>query len=403
MRILHVNSIMAPTSGGPTTVINSLLKAQARIGHEVALCTTDRDNPTSKRLDVASVRNRLSPEVETHVFAAEISSLLVSRAMRAWLRQNIAGFDLVHVHGLYRFPQTYAAHLARRRGVPYVICPRGSLDPFLYRQSSRSVLLKRLWERLFAFPNLHGASAIHYTTEDERQRASFLKLRAPSFVVPNGLDWTRFAELPERGAFRVRLGVGNAPLVLFLSRLNFKKGLDLLVPAFARVRSRFPDAVLAIVGPDNEGYGAKVRGWVAEHGLQGCTHFVEHLNGEAVLQAYVDADVFALPSYTENFGMTVVEAMACGLPVVISDQVNIHGEVAAAGAGLVTRCDAGEVAEALCTLLADPARRIAMGAAGRALVQQRYTWPAIVPALTREYEAVIARTKQKNTESARLN
>jgi len=391
MRVLHVISTMAPSSGGTTTVVESLLAAQAHGGLEVTLCTTDRDNPPSKRLDATSVRDRLAPMIATHVFPAEMPSLLISRALRAWLRRNIGRFDLVHAHGLYRFPSTYAVRLARRCGVPSVICLHGSLDPFLYRQSSRSVRLKRLWERWFDLPNLHGASAIHYTTEDERERASFLKLRAPSFVVPNGLDWARFAALPARGAFRARLGIGDAPLVLFLSRLNFKKGLDLLVPAFARVRARYPDAVLALVGPDNEGYGAKVRGWVAEQGLVDAVRFVDHLQGEAVLQAYVDADVFALPSYTENFGMVVAESLACGTPVVISDQVNIHGEVAAAGAGLVTRCDAGEVAEALCALLGDAPRRRAMGTAGRALVQRQWTWDVVARQLTAEYETVIAR------------
>ncbi|MDE2464400.1 MAG: glycosyltransferase [Alphaproteobacteria bacterium] len=391
MRILHVISTMAPSSGGPTAVMAGLLPAQVHDGLDVVLCTTDRDNPSSKRLDAASVHGRLAPAIATHVFPAEMPSLLISRALRAWLRRNIDHFDLVHAHGLYRFPSTYAVRLARRCGVPSVICPHGSLDPFLYRQSARSVLLKRLWERWFDLPNLHGASAIHYTTEDERQRAAFLKLRAPSFVVPIGLDWSRYAGLPARGAFRAKLGIGDSPLVLFLSRLNFKKGLDLLVPAFAQVRARFPDAVLALVGPDNEGYGAKVRGWVMEHGLQDAVRFVDYIEGEQVLQAYVDADVFALPSYTENFGMVVAESLACGTPVVISDQVNIHGEVSGAGAGLITRCDAGEVAEALCTLLGDAPRRRVMGAAGRALVQRQWTWDVVASQLTAEYETIIAR------------
>ncbi len=108
-------------------------------------------------------------------------------------------------------------------------------------------------------------------------------------------------------------------------------------------------------------------------------------------QAYLDADVFVLPSYMENFGMTVVEAMACGLPVVVSDQVNIHREIAEAGAGLVTRCDVGEVAQALIGLLNDEGRRCAMGAAGRRMARERYAWPQIVEVLTREYEAVISR------------
>ena len=391
MRVLHVITAILPASGGPTSVLRALTAAQLAVGLQVAVCTSDLDNPSNRVLDAAILRQLLVPEVDFHAFACEWSGPVISFAMRRWLRARIADFDLVHIHGLYRFPPTYAAWLARRRGVPVVIRPHGNLDPFLYRQSSRSVLLKRLWERWFDLPNLHGASAIHYTSEDEREHASFLKLRAPSFVVPNGLDWARFAELPQRGAFRARLGIGDAPLVLFLSRLNFKKGLDLLVPAFAKVRMRYPDAVLAIVGPDNEGYGAKVRGWVAEHGLGDAVRFVDHIEGEQVLQAYVDADVFALPSYTENFGMVVAESLACGTPVVISDQVNIHGEVAAAGAGLVTRCDAGEVAEALCILLADAPRRAAMGAAGRDLVQRIWTWDVVARQLTKEYERVIER------------
>ena len=394
MRVLHVITAIPPVSGGPTSVLRALTAAQVAAGLQVAVCTSDRDNPSHRVLDAAILRQLLVPEVDLQVFACEWSGPVLSFAMRRWLHAHIADFDLVHVHGLYRFPPTYAAWLARRRGVPVVIRPHGNLDPFLYRQSSRNVLLKRLWERWFDLPNLNGASAIHYTSEDERERASFLKLRAPSFVVPNRLDWARFASLPARGAFRAQLGIGEAPLVLFLSRLNFKKGLDLLMPAFAKVRTRYPDAVLAIVGPDNEGYGARVRGWVAEQGLVDAVCFVDHIEGEQVLQAYVDADVFALPSYTENFGMVVAESLACGTPVVISDQVNIHREVSGAGAGLVTRCDAGEVAEAIGALLADAPRRAAMGAAGRALVQRIWTWDVVARQLTTEYERVIARHRK---------
>ena len=397
MRVLHVITAIAPASGGPTSVLRDLTAAQASAGLQVAVCTSDRDDPSSHVLDAGILRQSLVTEVDLQIFACDWSDPVLSLAMRRWLYAHIAEYDVVHVHGLYRFPPTYAAWLARKRGVPVIIRPHGNLDPFAYRQSSRSLLLKRLWERWFDLPNLHGASAVHYTSEDERARASFLMLRAPSFVVPNALDWARFATLPARGTFRAQLGIGEVPLVLFLSRINFKKGLDLLVPAFARVRARYPDAVLAIVGPDNEGYGTKVHGWVAEHRLQDSVRFVEHLEGEAVLQAYVDADVFALPSYTENFGMVVAESLACGTPVVISDQVNIHGEVAAAGAGLVTRCDAGDVTEALCVLLGDAPRRRVMGTAGRALVQRKWTFDVVAGQLTAEYEKVIARHRVQHT------
>jgi glycosyltransferase involved in cell wall biosynthesis len=311
--------------------------------------------------------------------------------LKGYLDRHVAEYDIVHIHGLYRFPPTYAAYQAHKQGVPYIIRPLGSLDPYLFDKSSRSVALKRLYERWFDLPNLHGASAIHYTAEEERERVAFLKLCAPSFVCPNGIDFEQYRALPPRGALRARLGLEDAPLVLFLGRLHFVKGLELLIPSFDEVRNKIAHAQLVIAGPENDDYGEKMRGWVRKRGLQDAVHFVGPLQGVDVVQAYVDADVFALPSYTESFGMTVAEAMACALPVVISDQVKIHAEIALAGAGLVTRCDVDEVASALVNLLCDTEGRRNMGEAGRRLVQEKYAWPGIVGALTREYEAIIER------------
>ena len=398
MKILHVVSTMDPVSGGPTRVLADLVRYQHDVGYELTICTTDRGNPTSRRINKSAFTPLLNA-AELYCFPTEVPTLLVSGKMGAWLRKNIRRYDIVHIHGLYRFPPTYAAYQARKQGVPYVIRPHGALDPYLYTKSSRNVLLKRLYERWFDLPNLHGAGAIHYTAEDERQRAAFLGLRAPSFVVPNGIDWGRYAHLPARGTFRDSLGIGDAQLVLFLGRLHHKKGLDLLIPAFEKVHQQFPGVHLAIVGPENDSYGEQVRSWVTDRGLTNAVHFVGHLDGADVIQAYVDADIFVLPSYTENFGLTVVEAMACGLPVVISDQVNIHAEVAQSGAGLVTRCDADEVAEAVISLLGDSDRRSVMGRAGREAAQTRYTWPTIVDALSREYESVV---RQNNTRYAKL-
>jgi len=400
MRILHVISTLAPASGGPTQVLKDLATAQTDVGHEVAVCTTDRGNPVQEKLPASHFRTFLHDQATLEVFPVTYAPLLLSLHLAQWLRENIGAFEIVHVHGLYRFPPTYAAYQARKQGVPYIIRPHGSLDPYLYGKSTRSVWLKRLYEHWFDLPNLHGAGALHYTAEEERERVAFLKLRAPSFVVPNGLDWAAYQSLPPRGALRACWGLGEAPLVLFLGRLHFKKGLDLLITAFDEVRRKIVDAQLVIVGPENDDYGQKVRGWVRERGLQEAVHFVGPLHGVEVVQAYVDADVFALPSYTENFGMTVAEAMACTLPVVISDQVNIHAEVAQAGAGLVTRCDAAEVAAALEALLRAPERRRAMGEAGRRLVQERYTWPAIIGALTKEYEKVIERNRRRRETGA---
>jgi len=400
MRVLHVVQAMSKKFGGPLTVLFGLAKAQVQAGLEVEVATTNIDTPMGGILDVPTDRPVEWNGVIIHYFPVQNNALLFSRQLRRYVRENCAQFDILHIHGLYRFPPTYAAYIGRKQGVPYIIRLHGSLDPYLYKSSTRgSVLLKRLYERLFDWPNLNNAGAIHFTAEEERSRVSCLGLSAPSFVVPNGLDWRHYEKLPERGVFRTKLGMGDEPLVLFLGRLHFKKGLDLLIPAFAQVHESHPHAKLAIVGPDNDNYGEKVRIWVHERGLDNHVVFVGNLDGDDVIQAYVDADVFVLPSYTENFGMTVVEAMACELPVVISDQVNIHHEVAASGGGLVTRCDVKEIADAVLELLGDAARRKAIGQAGRQAVHVSYTWPAIVYTLTREYEQVIAHTKGKINDS----
>lgn len=390
MRILHVQETLSRRYGGPAEVLPRLAAAQQAAGHYVEILTTNCDHP--RGVYHQSGWDSL-PGSSVRVLYAEsqFAPLRISHEFATYLRRAISTFDIVHVHGLYRFPPSYAAYQARRQSIPYIIRPHGSLDPYLYDKSSRSVWLKRLYERWIDLPNLNGATAIHYTAEQERERASFLHLRAQSFVVPNGVDWDRFRTLPARGALRRRLQLHDAPMVLFLGRLHFKKGLDLLIPAFRTVRCRVPDAELVIAGPENDDYGLRVRDWVRQSGLSGHVHFVGPLHGHDVVQAYVDADVFVLPSYAENFGIAVAEAMASALPVVISDQVNIHAEVSEANAGIVIRCESVDVSQALTVLLNDSDRRRSMGQAGRELVQARYVWPAIVNMLTTEYEALIQR------------
>jgi len=395
MRILHVIQNMSPRHGGPTTVLKALTHAQALAGLDVTLCTTNEDYPVGQ-MDVPTDVPVKENGVTVWYHRVHFFPLVFSVTLAKWLKREIAGFDIVHIHGLYRFPSSYAAWCAWKERVPYLIRPHGSLDPFLYKQSRYSLPLKRIYERLFDIPNLNGAAAIHYTAQEEAERTAFLDLRAPAVVVPNGLDWSEYEGLPERGRFRRRIDLDRrTPLVLFLGRLNFKKGLDLLVPAFAQVAKNLPEARLAIVGPDNEGYGAKVRQWCREQGVADKVVFVDHLGPEEVKQAYVDADVFVLPSYTENFGMTVVEAMACGCPVVISDQVNIWREIQEEGAGLVVGLNPAQIANAICRVLADKEASGEMGKRGRMAAERRYAWPRIVEQLTQVYRKVIEEAAAK--------
>jgi len=389
LNILHVVSLVAPRYAGAGIASQLMARYQAEAGHKVAICTTNVDFPKGTLMVPSGEPVSRDGTLIWH-FPVQFRPLLVSIPLWVWLRDEVKSFDIVHIHGLYRFPVTAAAWWARRTGVPYVIMPHGSLDPFLYNQSRYSLTLKRIYERLFDIPNLNNATAIHYTAEEEAERAVFLRIRSRPVIIPNGIDWESYRYLPPTGSFRRRLGLKDkAPLVLFLGRINFKKGLDLLVPAFAQVAQKYPDARLAIVGPDNEGYGSKVRQWCEEQGIQDRVFFVDHLGSENVKEAYADADVFILPSYTENFGLTVVEAMACGSPVVISDQVNIWREVRAAGAGIVIGLDPCGMAEAICRVLEDKGAAEIMGARGRVVAERCYAWPRIIKQMTGIYRLLI--------------
>jgi glycosyltransferase involved in cell wall biosynthesis len=328
---------------------------------------------------------------------SEPSRYMFSPAMWRALRDTVADFDVVHIYSVYGFSSSAAAYWCRQRGVPHMVHPHGSLDPFLRRRNRPR---KWLHTKLLAQRDYRKASAVLFNSAEEMRLASDwpgLKVAdiatAPKrFVVPVGLDPRWFLE-PDAGAgerlrdrFRELKG---RRLVVYFGRINFKKGLDILARAFALLARDRDDVHLVLAGPDTEGYGRKVRGWLAEGGVLEKVTFTGLLEGEYRFAALQQADVFALPSYTENFGQVVAEAMASGVPVVISDQVNIWPEVAKANAGLVVPCDADATANALRSVLEDPARGRQMGINGRRWVAEHLPWSVVAVQMARAYEEIV--------------
>ena len=305
------------------------------------------------------------------------------------LRRKIPASDLVHVHSLYFFHSLVAGHYCRQNAIPYLVRPHGTLDPFIYR---RHRWRKRLVELLFEHRNIRRAAALHFTTAEEQALAAPYTFDTPGLVVPLGIGADEFAVMPEPGSFRCRHPeIGDQRIILFFGRVNFKKGLDILARAFGAVARRRQDVHLVIAGPDNEGWGARVRTWLSEEGVLGRTTFTGMLLGPDKLAVLRDASMFVLPSYTENFGLAVIEAMAAGLPIVISDKVNIWREVESAGAGLVVPCEAGKFTEAILDLLDKPEMAWQMGQKGQALVRDEFHWPDIAVRLQEAYAILIDR------------
>jgi glycosyltransferase involved in cell wall biosynthesis len=387
MKILHVIANLAPRYGGPAKACVEMARAVARLGHEVKIYTTNQDGPGE--LPVPLGRPVIQDGVEIRYYPIQPprywgTSWPLARALAGGIREA----DLVHIHSLYLFHDLVAGHYCRSYGVPYLIQPHGTLDPFIYR---RHRLRKTVLEILFEDRNIRGAAAVLFTTAKERQLAKPYTFNTPGEVVALGLDFSAYQTLPPPGAFRERFPeTGGKEIILFLGRINFKKGLDLLVQALARVVRKRRDLHLVVAGPDDDGWGVRVKGWLQQEGIADCATFTGMLLGEEKLAALRDARLFVLPSYSENFGIAVIEAMACGLPVVISDQVNIWREVEAAGAGLVTPCAADPLAAALERLVAEVDTAADMGRRGKELVARRFQWDSIVLDLQEVYSGIIA-------------
>jgi glycosyltransferase involved in cell wall biosynthesis len=391
IRVLHVSAALAPNLGGPSKVAVELCEALAARGAAVTLFSTNlgeqgrwRPFTSPALLDVATDRSTWLNNVERRYFDVRWPSRFAfCPDMNRALRERMGEFDVVHVHSLYQFTTAVACHHARRRGVPYLVRPHGTLDPYLRR---RHMTRKTVYDRLVQRDHLDCAAAIHCTSEGELGLIRPLGIRAPGVVVPLGLNPEEFADPPPRGRFRaLHPELHDRRLIVFLGRLTPKKGLDLLVRAFALVARDRDDAHLVIAGPDDHGFERRVRDLLETMDLRDRATITGMLLGAEKRALLGDADVWVLPSYTENFAMAAVEAMACGLPVVLSDRVDIHGEVTRAGAGLVVPCDAGLVAAAISRVLDDAALARGLARAAADLVRTRFTWDAAATQLIRVY------------------
>ncbi len=263
------------------------------------------------------------------------------------------GADIIGLHSVYSFPVFLGYLIARLQRKPYVMWLHGVLAPVQRKISSKR---KWIYDRLIARRILKRASVIFFTARGEREEVETLGLTTPSVVVPTGFPADDFAELPERGSFRARyLGGHTGPVLLFLARLNAKKGIDLLLQTMARIAAQRPDVRLAIVGPpDPPSYEEKVRRWIEENHVEASTIITGPVSPLGRLEALADADIFVFPSEAENFGFAVFEAMASRIPVVVSDTLNYAAEIQKSGAGFSVPRNADLFADAVLRLLDDP-------------------------------------------------
>jgi glycosyltransferase involved in cell wall biosynthesis len=274
------------------------------------------------------------------------------------------------------YPSYAASRIARAHSVPYVIRPAGTLQPWALGNGCLKRLKKAGYFRLIAMPLVNRAACVQAASTQEAEQVRRLGHEGPVTVIPNGVDIGRLAEGGADAAETYWPSLRGRPVVAFMSRLSPEKGLDLLIPAWADLM-RLPahrDAVLVIAGPDFRGYQTTVQAMIDAHGVASSVLVIGMVQGARKSSLLKRADVFVLPSYSENFGIVVAEALACGTPV-ITTMGTPWEQLHAVDAGRWVRPTEGEVGQALRELLGmSETRRRQMGRRGAALIREQYTW-----------------------------
>jgi len=382
MRVLHVISGLDPRGGGVVSALAGLARALVAENVEVTIAATCK-----KKEDLSLVDTLREQKVNVELIGPCKKILTNHPQLKPTLDSLIKDADIVHVNALWEEIQYQSAKIAYRLGVPYIIQPHGMLDPWCLAQKK---MKKKLYIALRLRKCLDHAAAIGFTSETEKRLTRPMNIKAPAIVEPNGVDLSEFLELPTAGSFRERYPqIGDRRIVLFLSRLHYKKGLDLLVPAFPKAQTG--NAVLVIAGPDSDGYRSKVEAMAHECGIADRVIFTGMLYGEERVAAFVDADLFVLPSYQENFGIVVIEALASGTPVVVSTEVNIHDQITKSGVGGVVPTETNALADELTKWLTDDALCRSASQRARPFVWEQYDWSKIAQNWKQRYHKILNR------------
>ena len=388
LKVLHVIPSLAAVHGGPSAALPAMERALAAAGVEVETATTNDDGP----------ERRLSPPppsvfngVRRHYFPRQTQFYSVSAPFSRWIARHVRDYDLVHIHALFSHLSTAAALAARRARVPYILRPCGTLTEYGMRVKP---VMKRISLALFEGRAIRDAAAIHCTSGTERDEALRIGLPMRPVVLPLGV------ELPPAGdadRFLARHPeMRGGPRLLFLSRLHPKKNLEALIDALPQLGVDAGGPLLIVCGSGARDYEAALRERARAQGVAERIAWAGFLSGTDKADALAAADIFVLPSFSENFGVAAVEALAAGLPCVVGQGVAISAEIEAAGAGMAVAPDARSLGRALREILALD-DRAALADAARRLAAERYTTDAMGASLITLYREITSGRMSERT------
>ncbi|MBI4784956.1 MAG: glycosyltransferase [Oscillatoriophycideae cyanobacterium NC_groundwater_1537_Pr4_S-0.65um_50_18] len=391
LRILQIVPSISRVYGGPSQMVLGFAPALAAQGAEVTLLTTDANGDVGQAPLAVPLNCAIDQEgYQIRYFrCAPFRRYKFSVGLLTWLARHAHEFDIAHIHALFSPVSSAAATIARVQKLPYVLRPLGTLDPADLQKKRQ---LKRLYGMAIERPNLAAAAALHFTSDQEAKVSDRFGVVTRDWVMPLGVKAAMPIGAVAIAALRQQLGISSdCPLILFMSRIDPKKGLDLLLPALEQLQREGHAFQLVLAGenPQDASYEHQIHAQVQASPLADCTTLTGFVSGDtktALLQA---ADLFVLPSYYENFGIAVAEAMVAGAPVVISDQVHIWPAIAESQSGWVASCTIAAFTDALRQALLQPAERRQRGANAQAYATQHYSWEAIARQMMAAYAEIL--------------
>ena len=389
IKVLHVIPSVSPIRGGSTVAVLETVRALRDCGMEAEIVTTNDDGPQllevplGQRIEFEGVPVIFFPRYSPSQRA--IAEFAISWSHTRWLQRHLRDYDLLEINSLFSYVCTAAGWVARSQKRPYVMTPHGHFAHWVISQGRTK---KTVYNLLFEQANLNQATAIHCTTTTEAQNVRDFGVAAPTFTVPLGVEMPPL--MPEaRDRLRERYGIpADRPIILFLSRFHPKKRPDFLLEVLSQLKTH-QEFHLLLAGAGDADYTDFMMAQIKALGMGDRTTLPGFLSGEDKALALRGSDLFVLPSYGENFGIAVAEAMVAGLPVVITPEVEIAADLIAEQAGLVVAGTQDAWVEAIQMLLTSPEQRHHLGQNGQRLAQTRYNWQTVGQQLAEAYQTLL--------------
>ena len=380
MKILQVIESFAPQFGGPVNAVYNLSEYLSKSGHDVTIVTTDLG------LDTKYISSMESKGVNVVYFHCKLNlfSFFYSPSIKKWLKENINDFDIVHMHNFRAYQNYLASYYAKKVKTPYILQARGSVLPFFQK-----TFLKKLFDYFWGYKILDDAKFVIALTNDELNQYQKMGVALDKIsIVPNGIDILKYEGLNHvKGNFRAKYNIKESDkIILFLGRIHKIKGIDLLIKSFVKINNR-KNVKLVLVGPD-DGFQKSAEKLVKKNKIENEVIFTGPLYGKEKLEAFADADLFILPSIYEAFPNTVLEAMYCEIPIIVTEGCriadNINGKV-----GLKVNFDVEDLKNAIDKILTNEKLRREFGKAGKNIIIRDYTLKKVAQDISDVYQNAI--------------